>query len=136
MGMRGVEWFFFSSRRRHTRCALVTGVQTCGIPISVGVAEIRIIRALATRALALARLRAEVDGGAPPATVVAARSSGIFWKERDAVPAQLHNWDSFRIARLMSRLLVCARALTASGTTRATLVPTLLPATAPTPATD
>src|SRR3546814_7676096 len=25
--------FFFSSRRRHTRCALVTGVQTCARPI-------------------------------------------------------------------------------------------------------
>src|SRR3546814_420712 len=29
--------FFFSSRRRHTRCALVTGVQTCALPIcSIG----------------------------------------------------------------------------------------------------
>src|SRR3546814_1902741 len=27
--------FCFSSRRRHTRCALVTGVQTCALPISV-----------------------------------------------------------------------------------------------------
>src|SRR3546814_5538658 len=26
---------FFSSRRRHTRCALVTGVQTCALPIYV-----------------------------------------------------------------------------------------------------
>src|SRR3546814_2478729 len=26
--------FFFSSRRRHTRCALVTGVQTCALPIA------------------------------------------------------------------------------------------------------
>src|SRR3546814_7880656 len=28
-----VCYFFFSSRRRHTRCALVTGVQTCALPI-------------------------------------------------------------------------------------------------------
>src|SRR3546814_2290539 len=28
-----VHFFFFSSRRRHTRCALVTGVQTCALPI-------------------------------------------------------------------------------------------------------
>src|SRR3546814_4394206 len=28
------SFFFFSSRRRHTRCALVTGVQTCALPIS------------------------------------------------------------------------------------------------------
>src|SRR3546814_5105877 len=26
-------WFFLSSRRRQTRCALVTGVQTCALPI-------------------------------------------------------------------------------------------------------
>src|SRR3546814_4948546 len=25
---------FFSSRRRHTRCALVTGVQTCALPVT------------------------------------------------------------------------------------------------------
>src|SRR3546814_2800019 len=29
-----IVFFFFSSRRRHTRCALVTGVQTCALPIS------------------------------------------------------------------------------------------------------
>src|SRR3546814_1755743 len=28
-----IDVFFFSSRRRHTRCALVTGVQTCALPI-------------------------------------------------------------------------------------------------------
>src|SRR3546814_4097570 len=28
-------FFLLSSRRRHTRCALVTGVQTCALPISV-----------------------------------------------------------------------------------------------------
>src|SRR3546814_7595276 len=83
---------------------------------AVGVAEIRIIRALAIRAGQLARLRAEVDGGAHPATVVSARSSGVFWKEQSAVTAQLHIWDSVRIARLMTRLLDCERALKASGT--------------------
>src|SRR3546814_2150446 len=29
-----LTFLFFSSRRRHTRCALVTGVQTCALPIS------------------------------------------------------------------------------------------------------
>src|SRR3546814_7923177 len=32
--MRLCVFVFFSSRRRHTRCALVTGVQTCALPIS------------------------------------------------------------------------------------------------------
>src|SRR3546814_11663757 len=39
-----VVLFFFSSRRRHTRGALVTGVQTCALPIC---------RALLTASLAL-----------------------------------------------------------------------------------
>src|SRR3546814_6807305 len=30
-----LELRFFSSRRRHTRCALVAGVQTCALPISL-----------------------------------------------------------------------------------------------------
>src|SRR3546814_8874556 len=34
-------FFFFSSRRRHTSCALVTGVQTCALPISVAPAHDR-----------------------------------------------------------------------------------------------
>src|SRR3546814_489021 len=34
-----VHRFFFSSRRRHTRCALVTGVQTCALPIFAQDAE-------------------------------------------------------------------------------------------------
>src|SRR3546814_3031980 len=34
MFLFSLEVFFFSSRRRHTRCALVTGVQTCALPIS------------------------------------------------------------------------------------------------------
>src|SRR3546814_6436168 len=42
---------FFSSRRRHTRCALVTGVQTCALPISLAkpgcsfYSEARIVKA-------------------------------------------------------------------------------------------
>src|SRR3546814_2418336 len=36
--------FFFSSRRRHTRCALVTGVQTCALPISDGVVRFSQLR--------------------------------------------------------------------------------------------
>src|SRR3546814_14742640 len=36
----GCSMFFFSSRRRHTRCALVTGVQTCALPIFPGIKSI------------------------------------------------------------------------------------------------
>src|SRR3546814_3430344 len=33
-GVEVLSVFFFTSRRRHTRCSLVTGVQTCALPIS------------------------------------------------------------------------------------------------------
>src|SRR3546814_1523449 len=42
-------FFVFSSRRRHTRCALVTGVQTCALPIS----EESLIRGTPTEAARL-----------------------------------------------------------------------------------
>src|SRR3546814_9073123 len=36
--------FCFSSRRRHTRCALVTGFQTCALPIWAGAAHIQTLK--------------------------------------------------------------------------------------------
>src|SRR3546814_11879182 len=42
--------FFFSSRRRHTRCALVTGVQTCASDLCAGL-DVDYCRALATATL-------------------------------------------------------------------------------------
>src|SRR3546814_9814941 len=36
-------FFFFSSRRRHTRCALVTGVQTCALPIFLAPTQVNTI---------------------------------------------------------------------------------------------
>src|SRR3546814_10072486 len=35
--------FFVASRRRQTRCALVTGVQTCALPIWIGRAVVRVV---------------------------------------------------------------------------------------------
>src|SRR3546814_1914628 len=40
--------FFFSSRRRHSRCALVTGVQTCALPISFAFAMASLLCGLAS----------------------------------------------------------------------------------------
>src|SRR3546814_6211437 len=53
MVVSGGIFCFFSSRRRHTRCALVTGVQTCALPISA---------IPATAALALAGRGIAVSG--------------------------------------------------------------------------
>src|SRR3546814_8444920 len=66
--------FFFSSRRRHTRCALVTGVQTCALPISA------LAREVPPPAYQLAAHRADV-----PAAVlyaVALQESGAMLRGR------------------------------------------------------
>ena len=42
-------FFFFSSRRRHTRCADVTGVQTCALPIYQGDALAKRVKPLAEK---------------------------------------------------------------------------------------
>src|SRR3546814_4796837 len=57
----GVLGCFFSSRRRHTRCALVTGVQTCALPISPDADTIRMFRERLTAAGALDTLNADFD---------------------------------------------------------------------------
>src|SRR3546814_5620542 len=53
--------FFFSSRRRHTRCALVTGVQTCALPIS-HVAPVVVSRIKVMSRLDIAERRVPQDG--------------------------------------------------------------------------
>src|SRR3546814_6973845 len=56
-------YFFFSSRRRHTRCALVTGVQTCALPISPPRSVAPIDAILAQRRLAIGALLRVLDIG-------------------------------------------------------------------------
>src|SRR3546814_7336855 len=63
--------FFCSSRRRHTRCALVTGVQTCALPISAAqrVPVVILHAGRHTRAACLVRHR--LAGGADGAGIAA-----------------------------------------------------------------
>src|SRR3546814_5203299 len=53
--------FFFSSRRRHTRCALVTGVQTCALPISSTAAPLGAIPSTAVPSGAVPRDRSSAE---------------------------------------------------------------------------
>src|SRR3546814_9020940 len=53
--------FFFSSRRRHTRCALVTGVQTCALPICLNIPVLSSAMGTVTEA-DMAILMAQIGG--------------------------------------------------------------------------
>src|SRR3546814_9386444 len=57
--------FFFSRRRRHTRCALVTGVQTCALPISLALGRAGLNQRLLVRRDA-ERTAMLQSGGAEP----------------------------------------------------------------------
>src|SRR3546814_8340698 len=66
------EWLvFFSSRRRHTRCALVTGVQTCALPICPGISAA--VRARASLAAPLLKSARRVAVRGPLARLPATR---------------------------------------------------------------
>src|SRR3546814_6397910 len=73
---------FFSSRRRHTRCALVTGVQTCALPIC--------------NSEALAVLRGIADSGLKVAGFADNEGTqiGLWQQVKDKLGFLLMRWDN------------------------------------------
>src|SRR3546814_9822923 len=64
---------FFSSRRRHTRCALVTGFQTCALPICVRSAELKARLSEYLRAVRRGETIAVLDRETPVAQIIPVR---------------------------------------------------------------
>ncbi len=100
---------------------IILGGRTAALPAlfseiaSLGTSEVRLVRALAQRALLLARLRARMAEERVPARMLVDGDKAIFWKERDAVARQLDLWKPEIIARLIDRLHGLERALKQSG---------------------
>jgi DNA polymerase III subunit delta len=74
------------------------------------------LRALQRRISTLARLRAEVEAGKSTGAVMAVSGKSLFWKEKDAVGAQLGRWNAARLATAHARLFASEGAMMASGT--------------------
>ena len=82
----------------------------------VGIEGIPLIRAVLRRMFLLARLRAEVEAGSGVGAVMASPAAkSVFWKEKDAVAAQLGRWRSELIAKSVGRLLDAERQVKAPG---------------------
>jgi DNA polymerase III subunit delta len=81
--------------------------------VALGTSEIRLVRALAIRALLLARLRGRIDGERMSAAAAIEGERSIFWKEKPAVQRQLSRWSAAALARLIDRLHTLERALKA-----------------------
>src|SRR3546814_20306521 len=98
--MRSVAVFFFASRRRHTRCALVTGVQTCALPISpLGGVSIRRMfggAGLYCRGLMSGLIHDDtiyLKADAETAKAFEARGCGPFTYEGKGKPVQVSYWQ-------------------------------------------
>jgi DNA polymerase-3 subunit delta len=72
---------------------------------------IPVIRGISRRLMLLARLRAEVDAGRSVGSVMASAGKSLFYKEKDAVSAQLQRWDSRRLRTAMERMFAAEQAI-------------------------
>jgi len=84
------------------------------------------IRVLGRRLLLLTKLRAEVEGGNSPESVMASAGKALFYKEKPAIARQLQKWNSRRLALAASRALAAEEGLKASGGIGATSADELL----------
>lgn len=76
---------------------------------------IGLTRALLRRMSLLARLRAEVDQGGSVGAVMASSGKSLFWKEKDAIGAQVGRWRGDVLAKAIGRLVEAERHVMASG---------------------
>lgn len=82
---------------------------------SEGKEGITLIRALLRRMLLLARLRAEAEAGSSVGAVMASSGKSLFFKEKDAIGAQLGRWRSEVIAKAVGRLVEAERQVMSPG---------------------
>src|SRR3546814_38380 len=61
LGLVGMCVFFFPSRRRYTRCALVTGVQTCALPLPIFMDQMELRIAARHAAMRAELMKKEID---------------------------------------------------------------------------
>src|SRR3546814_14074312 len=100
--------FFFSSRRRHTRCALVTGVQTCALPISSSPGR-RNPSSVRDAVVAGEAAGAGLDGGSATATLAGDGESvaGACCTICDCFAISDSRWSIREIGRASCRERVC-----------------------------
>ena len=80
-----------------------------------GLEGIVLVRAMLRRMALLARLRAEVERGNSVGAVMASAGKSLFWKEKDAVAAQLGRWRADLVAKAIGRLAAVERQVKSAG---------------------
>src|SRR3546814_7886182 len=92
--------FFFSSRRRHTRCALVTGVQTCALPICLALARGLPLIGVSSFEVAAAAASPDERAGRRTLAVLDSKRSEVFMQLFDADLAPLGDPREIALAAL------------------------------------
>jgi DNA polymerase-3 subunit delta len=82
------------------------------LPTGMGIVA---LRAVERRLTMLMGLRGVVDGGASPQTAVDGARPPIFWKEKEAVAAELTLWTTPALVRGLADILAAERAIKSSG---------------------
>ena len=80
-----------------------------------GIAGIALLRQVIRRLFTLIELRQVVDAGQTPRAAVDAARPPVFWKEKDAVAAQLGRWRTTALRHALERLLGAERDIKRSG---------------------
>lgn len=88
------------------------------LPSGLGIVA---LRAVERRLTLLLNLRGIVDGGASAETAVAGAKPPIFFKEKDAVTAELKIWTTPALVRALATILAAERAIKSSGSLGDTL---------------
>src|SRR3546814_6294893 len=99
-------YFLFSSRRRHTRCALVTGVQTCALPIYLVAAGIAGLHVRSARASDLERSFARIRYDSHHGVIEDVSASGMLTTGSTDLPVGIGFADTahdFRVERCFMR---------------------------------
>src|SRR3546814_9459606 len=109
-----IRFFFFSSRRRHTRCALVTGVQTCALPISPASPAL----AASTPALSASRLVWKASASMVEMIAFISWLDASIWRIASIARLAVASTSSADLRAMATRSLVC-RALSAANFTEA-----------------
>jgi DNA polymerase-3 subunit delta len=76
-----------------------------------GAGVIPVLRGLSRRLMLLARLRVDVENGQSVGSVMASAGKSLFYKEKDAVTAQLQRWDTKRLRTALERLFAVEQAI-------------------------
>src|SRR3546814_12413376 len=87
-----ISLFFFSSRRRHTRCALVTGVQTCALPSQASGFPVR--RTYDVQAASWMALPTKTGSGASRAVTIRRAAGSATEKRTVTTERQAHDMNA------------------------------------------